>query len=82
LTRRTAFVAVVDFFFDFVAELRVAVLLFGRHDAVFYNFKAIVYGGPMFYNNQKRALSNTKPRALDANAPTIYVLALEVTPLT
>jgi hypothetical protein len=28
----SAFVAIVDFFFDFVAELGVGVFLFGRHD--------------------------------------------------
>jgi hypothetical protein len=32
LTRRAAFVASVDFFFDFIAELRVGVLFLGRHD--------------------------------------------------
>ena len=32
LARRSAFVAVVDFFFDFVAKLGVGVFLFGRHN--------------------------------------------------
>lgn len=31
LARRTAFIAVVDLLFDFVAELGVGVFLFGRH---------------------------------------------------
>jgi hypothetical protein len=32
LARSSAFVAVVDLLFDFVAELGVGVFLFGRHD--------------------------------------------------
>jgi hypothetical protein len=32
LPRSATFVAIVDFFFDFIAELGVGVFLFGRHD--------------------------------------------------